>query len=560
MKRKAISALLAAVMASSMLTSLTVSAEVPAFEDMTFQDAMPTNPTMAEDDYYEYDDMSVHYDLTFSTYSYGVAAPEVDPIKDWLEEKYNVTITLETPQSADVETDISTAFSSGATADVYCLSSGKKSLVFTLAEQGLLTDASKMYPYMPQTSKFVTNSLIQYSTMEDGQIPFVTKYAIQDGDIWNLAIRADWLEALGMDVPTNTDELLEYAIAVTKNDPDGNGEDDTYFMLGAGSGTSLNMLEGLAPFFGNTSYYVAEDGTVSNSYLDGSRKEFLEFVAALYENGCMPADWYTIEWENAKSYTLYDKIGMINYPVSNWADEYAGTHTDSMEDLNNWLFLSESPTGKGKANPGGNAGNLFVVPTANVEGDEGKLLRICHILDAMCYGGEAYFPTVQCGSAEVWEAAGYEGTQDIVTEYKEDGRSICYIPKLETENPHPSYLLDSTGLGLAPWQNFGYTLKWQDAYAATEDEQVKVDFVNSSTANVSSLDRWENTGILYTLPSEVTSTLTEYVAAKEYEFVTGSRSFDEWDSFVSDWYAQGGKECLEAAASGLGCEMTAYFE
>lgn len=559
-KSKALAAILAAAMAASTFGCFTVSADVPAFEDMVFPDEMPTNPTQAEDGYYDYDDMSVHYDLTFSTYSYGVSVPEDDPIKSWLEEKYNVSITFETPQSADVETDISTAFSSGSTADVYCLSSGYKNLCFTLAEQDLLTDGKEMLPYMPQTSKFVTNSLIKYSTMEDGQMPFVTKYAIQDGDIWNLAIRQDWLDALGMEIPTTLDELLAYAIAVTKNDPDGNGVDDTYFMVGAGSGSSLNMLEGLMTYFGNPSYYVDENGEVSMNYLDGSRKEYLEFVKALYDNGCMPADWYTISWENAKSYTLYDKIGMVNYPISNWAEEYTETHAETPEDLNNWVFLSESPTGEGKAKAGGNAGSLFVVPSANIDGDEGKLMRICHILDAMVYGGEAYFQTVQNGSAEVWEAAGYEGTQDIVTEYKENGRSTCYIPKTSTENPHPIYAIDSTGLALASWQNFGYTLKWQDAYAATESEQIKVDFTNVNTDNISQLERWENTAILYTLPSDVTATLDEFVAAQEYAFVVGSRSLDEWDDYVNEWYAQGGKDCLEAAANGLGCEMTTYFE
>lgn len=557
--KKMLSATLAMAMTASMFGGLTASAEVPAFEDMTFPDVMPTNPTMAEEGYYDYDDMSVHYDLTLSTYSYGVAAPDIDPIKDWLEEKYNVTITLETPQGSDVETDISTAFSGGTTADAYALSSGYKSLVFTLAEQGLVTDAKEMLPYMPQTSKFLTNSLIKYSTMEDGQMPFVTKYAIQDGDIWNLAIRKDWLEALGMEMPTTVDELLQFAIGVTQNDPDGNGENDTYFMLGAGNGSSLNMLEGLMNYFGNPSYYVDENGAVCNSYLDGSRKEYLEFVNALYTNGCMPADWYTLSWENAKSYTLYDKIAMVNYPASNWADEYIGTHAENKEALNNWEFLSASPTGKGAGKAGGNAGTMFVIPKANVEGDEGKLMRICHVLDAMCYGGEAYFRTVQNGSADVWEAAGYSDP-DAVTEYTEDGRSICYVPNSDSANPHPIYSMDSTGLALAPWQNFGYTLKWQNAYAATEDDQVKVDFINASEANTAQLDRWENTGILYTFPSDVTSTLDEYVSAQEYSFVVGDKSFDEWDSFVQDWLAQGGKECLEAAATGLGCNMPEGIE
>lgn len=44
-------------------------ANIPAFEDIEFADALPVNPPMADDVNYDYDDMSVHYDLVFQTLS-----------------------------------------------------------------------------------------------------------------------------------------------------------------------------------------------------------------------------------------------------------------------------------------------------------------------------------------------------------------------------------------------------------------------------------------------------------------------------------------------------------
>lgn len=187
-------ALTTTTLAGGMTVAASEGTSVPAFEDIEFPDAMPASPTQAEDGYYDYDDMSVHYDLSFETYNYGATVPDDDPIKAWLEEKYNVTLSFETVASADQETFLSTAFAGGDVPDLITLSS--KEMGFTLGGQGLLVDAKDMYPYMPQTQKFVTKTLLQYSTMEDGTIPFVTKYAIQDGDIWNLAIRQDWLDNL----------------------------------------------------------------------------------------------------------------------------------------------------------------------------------------------------------------------------------------------------------------------------------------------------------------------------------------------------------------------------
>ena len=94
-------------------SSEAVDDQVPAFEEIEFPDAMPANPTLAEEDYYDYDDMSVHYDITMETYNYGYPLPEDDPIKAWLEEKYNVTLNLEVVAQADQETVLSTEFASG---------------------------------------------------------------------------------------------------------------------------------------------------------------------------------------------------------------------------------------------------------------------------------------------------------------------------------------------------------------------------------------------------------------------------------------------------------------
>lgn len=314
-----------------------------AFEDIEFPDAMPSEPTLAEESYYDYDDMSQHYDLTFFTYNYGVTPPEDDPIARWIENKFNVTIKLETATSADVETYISTAFAGGDTPDVFCVGSDMKNTFFTIGEQGLLVDATEMYPLMPQTCKFVTKTLLQYSTMADGTIPFTTKYSIQDGDIWNLAIRKDWLDAMGMEVPTTLDELLEFAKKCVTEDPDGNGVDDTYFMLAAGGGSGFGMLEGFGTAFGNSAYSVGEDGKLSAPMLNGSRKQVLQFISELYAAGTLPTDWYSIDWEAAKSYTMNDKIGMVRYPAGNLYGEYGIFTNKDTTKVDNWYFLDTYP-------------------------------------------------------------------------------------------------------------------------------------------------------------------------------------------------------------------------
>lgn len=63
-----------------------------------------------------------------------------------------------------------------------------------------------------------------------------------------------------------------------------------------------------------------------------------------------------------------------------------------------------------------------------------------------------------------------------------------------------------------------YTLKWQDEYAESEEAQPRADAINNSNAALAEMDRWENTGLLYTLPAEIQPNLNEFVSAQEYKF------------------------------------------
>lgn len=540
-------------------------ADIPAFEDIEFADALPVNPPMADDVNYDYDDMSVHYDLVFQTYSYGEVMPENDPIKKWLEERFNVTLTLITSAQQDYETTMSTMFAGGDTPDLVMFT--KPDTAFVIGGQGLLVDAREMYPYMPQTCKFVTKTMIKATTMDNGEIPAVTKYSIQDSDGWNVSFRQDWLDKFGMSIPTTQEELLAYAHACTYDDPDGNGVDDTYFILGAGSGKSLQMLNGFAPFFGNPAYTVGDDGKLSVPMMNGSTENFLKFVNALYTDGCLPSDWYTIQWEEAKSYWLNDRLGAVHAP--NMIGEYCShfINDENKSDLeyfeklvNTWVYSDKAPVEGGKGSAGGSLGMLWSIPKKNVEGDQGKMLRILHMLDEMCYGGEAYFNTVQGGGNEVYAADGYD--QDVRF-FNEDGWQV--ISKT-SEHPSDAGQYGASGLALAPWQNFGFTTKWMANYVREEEDpedptkverdKLSAEANDKANAAMAAMDRWPADALLYsTAGLEGTEMLSEFVNAEQYKFIVGERSFDEWDAFVQEWLDQGGATIVRSVAEQLGCEL-----
>lgn len=67
-----------------------------------------------------------------------------------------------------------------------------------------------------------------YSTVtKDGKIyGMAVSPHLTEGEV--MIIRQDWLDNLGLEAPTTIDEFEEVIRAFTEDDPDGNGEKDTY--------------------------------------------------------------------------------------------------------------------------------------------------------------------------------------------------------------------------------------------------------------------------------------------------------------------------------------------
>ena len=91
---------------------------------------------------------------------------------------------------------------------------------------------------------------------------------------FNLYIRTDWRDALGLENPTTWDDVVEIARAFTYDDPDGNGADDTWGYLVPGSTT-----RGYASWFWITLLWQA-GGDYFEPQGDGTLKPALDSPAA----------------------------------------------------------------------------------------------------------------------------------------------------------------------------------------------------------------------------------------------------------------------------------------
>ncbi|MFV0503826.1 MAG: extracellular solute-binding protein [Lachnospirales bacterium] len=128
------------------------------------------------------------------------------------------------------------------------------------------------------------------STAADGNM-----YQVASMKAWTIAnvpiIRQDWLDKLGLEIPTNINELHDVLYAFRNEDPNGNGEKDEVPIISRLSNTS--GVNALLSLFGSTLGLIPRNGEI---FYDPVTPEFKEAVSELskwYEEGLMDKEIFT---------------------------------------------------------------------------------------------------------------------------------------------------------------------------------------------------------------------------------------------------------------------------
>jgi ABC-type glycerol-3-phosphate transport system substrate-binding protein len=500
---------------------------------------LPANPEKIDPSQYRYDDLSKPVTIEFMTTHYGFPNSTPDPIAEYLNKKYNARITMTTIAGSDWETAISTRFAAGDYPDAIIIGGGYSALIQQLYDSGLVMDATLVMRYMPNYAQYFTGNFANYIRYKNAY-PGAPRYPIQ-GD-WGNFIRKDWLAKLNMQAPKTLDELLTYARRVTNEDPDGNGRKDTWFAGGAGNGQGFGMLGGLQAYFGDAQYNV-KDVKISHMVLDGSQREYLAFLKTLNDEGLLAPDWYTIDWESFKAYSLNGRIGFVNYPAWNLIQEQQiAVGLDQKPEDTSWdVWAPLAPLGSGNAQPASGPSYTFVFPSALMN-DPVKLKRVAHILDNSLYRGEDYFETIQAGGDAVF------GRDVFFAQENPDGSSFFYVDY----KTHPAWTgeLDTTGLANASWQNIGLAgPPYHLNYTPGDDHFNETNAKFSS--DMGAYKKWPNNFLVQIDPA-VAVDLTEFERVEFPRFVFGTRSLNDWDRFVQDWLNAGGRRALTQAAQQMG--------
>ena len=206
-------------------------------------------------------------------------------------------------------------FASGTAPDlVFEYSPAVRSTLYQQGQLMPLSEALEKYSttYKERAEKYP--NILAAGLMDDGELYGLGKINTSNFTRCVL-IRQDWLDNLGLEIPQTLEELRNVCRAFCEDDPDGNGQKDTYAMaMSYRANESFNQM-----IYGET--IMEGDDEMRYGWDDIARR--LEFKKWLYDNGYIDREYMSdTNGANAMQSFLNGKTGILPWLTSldrNWA-------------------------------------------------------------------------------------------------------------------------------------------------------------------------------------------------------------------------------------------------
>ena len=320
------------------------------------------------------------------------------PPDDWIaydiiREDLNINLTyVIVPTGPDGEAKINAAAAANDLPDLFQVVSANndsRGALLRLVDLGLVAPVGDLMPLMPERVKTHYNDplLIDLVTFNGQQYGFPEPPPLPKRE--GLVIRKDWLDKLGLEVPTNTEELREVAIAFTEQDPDGNGQNDTYgiggFINQQGLGNRFDFITGAWGLPGVWNF--ADPDNFGLNIRSEQYPEALAYFKSLVDAKVIDPDWPTLTRDDFRARWKQGLFGIM------WEDFAALTNKSNYEPFDTnfpdgeWIPVAapEGPNGDAYYGVYTGRGNIFAVSQSAA--DAGKGEAIARLLEWMATDG-----------------------------------------------------------------------------------------------------------------------------------------------------------------------------
>ena len=497
--------------------------------------------------------------IALQTYSF-ITDYDNNYLTKLLEDKLGIDIEfyLLSADSSEATTQLSLMVSAGEQMpDIICtngalsaeaiLDYGSKGVLIPLGD--MLNNPEIAPNFNSVVSEEDRNIMLEGSTSADGNIYSMTQYEPQAWNMtpYRLYINQTWLDKLGLNVPTTTDEYKEVLKAFATQDPNGNGQTDEIPAYGFTAGTYGENIT--IPLMNSFIYYPGTKSSKVVLTLDDSGekviapfvqdqwREGLEYMKGLCQEGLLPESVFTDDKTQFMSVLNNEEVNLIGSvstgSLSRWNDydnNANGQDFVMMAPLKGPEGIAYSPFNQTKPQP------IWFV-TSSCQNPE-----LAVTLGDLFYDPEISIIT-RYGEKDVDWTTDSEKLSDssLSNAYIEAGlndeKSVLVLNDIWGQNNatfwrdiNPRYFTIKQDQGVVQNKAYDPNVKSMQFYA----DNYAYNYNSHPDKLLPSKLNYTNEEV--TEQSEITVNVATYVSQSMAQFITGARPLDdrEWESYKSE--------------------------
>lgn len=329
-------------------------------------------------------------------------------------------------------------------------------------------------------------------------------------------INVDWLDALGLEMPETTDELMAVLEAFKTQDPNGNGQADEIpiSFIYDGGNEDMKFLFGAFGVGDNDDHLVVnDDGTVDFTADNEEYKEAIHYFNELYDKGLIDVEAFEHDWNAYVAKGKEQRFGLY----FTWDKANISGANESYQPLP----VLAGPSGEKhvtRTNGFGFSRDRFVITTAN------KNLEL-----TAKWADQMYNPIQSVQNN--WGTYGDENQQNIF-EFDEAANMLKHLP------------LDGTAPGeLRQKTEAGGPLAILDEYYGTvttmpDDAKWRLDILKDNYVDHVH-NKFNYPRVFLDLEqadriAQIDADLFPFVNRKRAEWITNGKIDEEWDSYLEE--------------------------
>lgn len=383
--------------------------------------------------------------------------------------------------------------------------------------QGVLLPLNDLIDqYMPNLKKLLDErDAWQYITSSDGNIyslPTLSRRVPATILLWQ---NMRWLEAVGMDEPTNMEELYQVLKAFKEQDPNGNGKADEIPFEANNSVPPIYLFQYMLPMDYNTFCAVQNDEIVYVPRTE-TYKEFLSYLAKFYEEGLLDKDCF--------SKTIDQQYAEGPSDVYGYFYSWSPSETVGSELSQGYDYMVMTPWNENSVSSDAGVSEGAMVITDKCENPE-----IAAAWADQFYSEDGGILSVMGVEGKTWQWRDDGKWEYIVgTEYGEDESTVRDNTTLQGSAYNPM-----------AWPQTYYNDEYRDdSNVSGSSEESRISSLCAEPFPSLKLTEEESKRIV-----EINTDISDYVMEYLAEVTTGKKDLDgTWDAYISQLDAMGGKE------------------